>query len=143
MNRLNFIRVVLGTAGAATVPGIITQQNLEVNLLSCFVRGLQYYNSDEELQKMHEGDMVTLVREPINKFDPYAIAVYHKSRKAGYIPASANEVLSNILDNDVMEVEAVIAYIDEEAEIWERVFIEVYAIVADKGTKCVKGDNEC
>jgi hypothetical protein len=38
------------------------------------------------------------VREGDNKFDPYAVAIYHKNYKLGFIPQGKNQMISQLLD---------------------------------------------
>lgn len=55
--------------------------------------------------RLSEGDGVQLVREPDNKYDANAVAVYTEDQHVGYIPAANNVQLALALDDDV-KVEA-------------------------------------
>ena len=50
-------------------------------------------------QKLREGDRLTLLREPDNRYDRYAIVVKDGAgNKLGYIPRKNNIVLANLMD---------------------------------------------
>jgi len=42
--------------------------------------------------------VLTMKREPDNKYDEFAIAIYCDSIKIGYVPAELNEVCSRLMD---------------------------------------------
>lgn len=49
--------------------------------------------------QLSEGDTVTLEREPDNKYDANAVAVYFDGHHIGYIPAANNTQLALALDD--------------------------------------------
>jgi hypothetical protein len=55
-------------------------------------------NSNQILAALDPGETVTLVREPTNKFDKNAIAVYVGGSKVGYIPSKQNAALAQFID---------------------------------------------
>jgi uncharacterized protein Yka (UPF0111/DUF47 family) len=74
---------------------------------------------------MKEGSLLALVREADNIHDACAIALHYNGRKIGFIPAESNEVLSRLLDAEVIELVAEITHIEKEAATWENVHIAV------------------
>ena len=58
----------------------------------------------EVLKALKPGDAVTLVREPENKFDKNAVAVYVGAEKVGYIPKGKNVALAALIDQTGAEV---------------------------------------
>jgi hypothetical protein len=78
MNRLKFIQNLIGFAGLAAVPADWIKQYDKFYLLQCFCRGFKFYKGPNILPNIKEGDMLGLKREPENKHDPFAIAVYWK-----------------------------------------------------------------
>lgn len=71
-------------------------------------------------------DILELVREPNNKYDKCAIAVHWHKKKIGFIPASENKVLSQLLDSHAIELMAEITHVEQKASTWENIHISVY-----------------
>jgi hypothetical protein len=71
-----------------------------IRLLDSFVTGTFFVKGIESLaQKLREGDRLTLLREPDNRYDRYAIVVKDGAgNKLGYIPRKNNIVLANLMD---------------------------------------------
>ncbi|ULT45304.1 HIRAN domain-containing protein [Niabella defluvii] len=78
------------------MPAGMVRQYRRVYLLQSFVRGFRFNNGPQLLEKMLEGDMLELVREPYNTFDDRAIALHFNQHKIGYIPREDNDMLSKI-----------------------------------------------
>ncbi len=55
-------------------------------------------NAEEIVKALKPGDALTLVRDPTNKFDKNAIAVYVGADKVGYIPRGKNVALAATID---------------------------------------------
>lgn len=72
----------------------------EILLLECRVAGTTYRENIEEIAEwLDAGANLRLQREPENKFDPSAIAVYDAQNNIlGYIPRAKNEVLARLLE---------------------------------------------
>ena len=72
----------------------------EIFLLGCQIAGTSFRPAIAEIE--HElviGAKFRLQREPQNKFDESAIAVYdEKNNHLGYVPRAKNEVLARLLD---------------------------------------------
>lgn len=130
MNRSDFLKNIIGLFGITVLPPLAIQQYHKLYLLQCFVRGFQYYEGPKMLDEMNEGSMLELVREPDNKYDECAIALYCNNRKIGFIPAESNEVLSRLLDSQIVELVAEITHIQKEAAAWENVHIAVSVLKA-------------
>lgn len=64
-----------------------------------YVVGLAYEGREAHLQTIRKGDALKLLREPDNRYDPYAIAVLTLSLvRVGYIRSSRAFTLSTLLD---------------------------------------------
>ena len=50
------------------------------------VEGSTFCNSQKIISELKQGEVLSVVPEPENKFDNNAIAVYHKEIRIGYIP---------------------------------------------------------
>lgn len=88
------------------------------------VAGFQYYDGETVWRNLAVGDAVQLVREPDNRHDEYAIEVYWKDRKLGYVPRVANRTLAQMLDRG-QTLTAKIANRQSAENPWERLEIEI------------------
>ena len=72
----------------------------EIFLLECHVAGTTHVGDIEaKTENLAEGDMLTLQRDPENKCDPLAIAVYTaKKERLGWVPQRKNAVISRLMD---------------------------------------------
>ncbi|WP_442960385.1 HIRAN domain-containing protein [Pseudoclavibacter sp. 8L] len=57
---------------------------LALELWTAQLRGLKYYQ--ERRADTRPGRIATLVREPDNEHDPFAVAVFADAVKVGYLP---------------------------------------------------------
>lgn len=68
----------------------------------CYVRGLQYRDVGEDFARaLAVPQPLDLVREPDNRHDRRAIAVYAEGRKVGYLPREDNLVLEKLIRRGV------------------------------------------
>ena len=64
----------------------------------CYVRGVRYRDLPPDyLEALATPSPLDLVREPDNRHDRKAIAVYHEARKLGYLPREDNLVLAKLI----------------------------------------------
>jgi hypothetical protein len=128
MKRSEFLRNIIGIYGIASIRSDNLKQYQKIYLLQSFVRGFVYYKGIEVLPTIQPNDILLLVREPNNKYDKYAIALYHNKNKIGYIPKEKNEILSKILDAQLLDLHAEVSHINRDADTWENVFFVIYAL---------------
>ena len=71
-----------------------------VYLLWVPIMGMQFVNGIAKLlENINEGDRLTLVREPDNKYDEFAILVKNSAgEKIGYIPRRNNLIPARLMD---------------------------------------------
>ncbi len=68
------------------------------NYLSDFaIAGFQYYDGVDVFGKLKIGTEVELIPEPDNPHDGYAVAIYFKGKKLGFIPRTQNRLISKLL----------------------------------------------
>jgi hypothetical protein len=127
MTRIEFINKLIALGGLSFLAGktVETKHFQKFYLLQSFVRGFQYYAGPTVISQMKEGDMLELVREPDNEFDPSAIAMHWNQQKIGFIPAEDNEILSKLLDIGIPELIAEITFLQPTAAAWENVRIAI------------------
>ena len=70
----------------------------EIHLFDTFIAGTTHLKEPEVLEKVNEGDKLSLVRED-NKFDAKAILIQNaEGQKLGYIPEKDNLIFSRLMD---------------------------------------------
>lgn len=62
--------------------------------------GMNHQGTEAIVAELKPGTAVTLVREPDNKFDAFAVAVWVAGVHVGYIPKSHNKPLAAKIDAD-------------------------------------------
>lgn len=128
MKRKSFLKF-LGLSGLIPASKIIApdeKQTKQIHLHDFYVAGFKYYDGPEILDQLKVGDELSLVREPENKHDSQAVAIFTKDGyKLGYIPAESNIVAKNIIDNNIKS-KCIIAEIDKNAEPWDVLFVSFY-----------------
>jgi len=137
MKRSEFIKNLLGIGvGTILIPSNSwIKQYDKFYLLQSFIRGFRYYEGPNLLDKMKEGDMLELVREPRNEHDASAIALHYNKEKIGYVPAESNEILSKLLDIGLIDLMAEITHLKREAAAWENVAVAIYVLKEKTGTE--------
>lgn len=87
--------------------------------------GFQYYAGKAVWKSMHEGNRLTLVREPANPYDKNAIRVDWHGRQLGYVPRRDNAALARLMDKGTV-MDACIVRLTASRDPWQRVLFEVY-----------------
>ncbi len=130
MKRIDFIKGLIAIGGMSFLSGkfVEAKQFKKFYLLQSFVRGFRHYEGPALIDQMKEGDLLELVREPENEYDPCAIALHWNNKKIGFVPAEDNEMLSKLLDIGVPELIAEIIFLKPEAAAWENVNIAIYVL---------------
>lgn len=96
-----------------------------VMLNRCSIAGFQYYDGKACIQNLKQNDPLSLLAEPANNYDKYAVEVYYQTNKLGYIPKTDNKHISRILQAGgelTVKVEA----IDADKVAWNAVRVSVY-----------------
>jgi len=85
---------LLGSVGTGIKP--FTQ---EVFLLEIVVAGTTFVKDIKNIEdQIIPEKMLTMKREPGNKYDEFAIALYCDNIRVGYVPAQLNMVCSRLMD---------------------------------------------
>ncbi|MDR1331751.1 MAG: HIRAN domain-containing protein [Tannerella sp.] len=61
------------------------------------IAGFTYYDGVDVFCDLRIGTELQLKAEPDNRFDPYAVRIYHGENKLGYIPRDKNREISKFL----------------------------------------------
>ena len=131
MKRSAFIKNIIGFFGVTVLPKKLLTHYTRIYLLQCFVRGFQYYEGPGLISQMKPGDLLSMVRETGNEYDPCAIALHYNNKKIGFIPAEQNELLSRLMDARLVELVAEITHLEPDAATWENVHAAVYVLKKD------------
>ena len=133
MSRRSFIKSVLslGLLPIATKAESITasKQTQTILLQHSPISGFQYYEGENVWSQMKVADALTLQREPQNRYDTHAIAVYWQQSKLGYIPRRENRTLTQMLDRGQTR-NAQIQRLQNEAAPWGRIEVKIYIVGA-------------
>lgn len=70
----------------------------DISVLNTEVAGTYYHNPEKFAHDIAPEAIITLKREPQNKFDQLVIALYFGDLKIGYLPKAKNEVIAKLMD---------------------------------------------
>lgn len=87
--------------------------------------GFQYYGGKILWDEMREGDRLTLVREPDNPYDAFAVRVEWRGAKLGYLPRNQNRDVAGEMDRGT-QVGARIGQLTTDRNPWKRLRVDVY-----------------
>jgi hypothetical protein len=111
----------LATTPATAKPARYPPVRLQVLPLA----GFQYHTGPRLWPELAEGQPLTLQREPDNRHDPLAVAVYWQDQPIGYLPRRHNGAIAQLLD-DGQHLSAQISALQDSNNPWERVELEVW-----------------
>ena len=61
------------------------------------IAGFMYYNGADVFTELKIGRELKLLPEPENRHDEYAVAIYYKESKLGFVPRGENKSISKLL----------------------------------------------
>lgn len=70
----------------------------EIMVLECMVAGTSFRKLDKVEAELLSTVQLEMKREGKNEFDQFAIALYFKEIKVGYIPKEKNQVIARLMD---------------------------------------------
>ena len=100
----------------------------ELFLFECEIAGTGFVkNIITKAEALSDGETVTLVREPDNKYDKMAIRIDNAAgEKLGYIPRQQNEIPARLLDGGKTLYGKVAGKELSEFSSWVTIFIKIY-----------------
>jgi len=129
MKRSEFLKQLFALVA---LPTMIKAETIKKESKACIyegeVVGLQYYNAEDLVGIMKEEEILTMKREPENKFDTRAIAIYYNEHKIGYMAKRHNKIMSKMLDTGHGNFEAKISYLYGEEYPYLTVEYEVWSV---------------
>ncbi len=90
------------------------------------IAGFTYNEGALLFDEIRIGKELQMVTEPDNHYDKYAVALYIKDTKLGYIPRSCNRAVSKVLNAGYDIFKAVVQKVDPEAYPEEQVHVIVF-----------------
>lgn len=123
MNRLGFIKALLSIPfGWFMLKRKKVISSKSIVLQECFIAGYSYYDGEKVLSELTKGTELTLKLEPQNKYDQYAIEVYFKSKKLGYIPRYLNQSFFKLVENNY-QISASVQKAYPNNASWEKIAV--------------------
>jgi len=62
------------------------------------IAGFTYHDGVDVFDELKIGTALTLVAEPDNRYDNFAVALYYRGHKLGYIPRGKNKFIGKFLN---------------------------------------------
>jgi hypothetical protein len=106
---------------AADVP----QVTARILLQSSPLAGFRYHEGKAVWDELKVGDVLELVREPDNPYDPKAVRVDWQGHVLGYVPRAENAAVARQIDRGE-KLEARIVKLRKSRNPRERVLFEIY-----------------
>ena len=91
-----------------------------------YIAGVQFHELKRIINALEEGDLLTLVPEPTNKFDPNAVAIVAGDVMCGYVPKKFSAEISALIEVDgVDNLTCEIVELNPSAKPWEQCKVEI------------------
>ena len=129
MQRRSFIQALLGFALYPSVGRASPKPQTEparILIQESPLAGFQYHQGEIAWSHLRPSQPLRLVREPDNRHDPRAVAVYWRETKLGYVPRTENTAVAQLLDHG-QTLEARIATLKQDPNPWRRLRFAVVA----------------
>lgn len=109
--------------GGGVLPAA-TAQHVRILVQSSPLAGFQYYGGKILWDEMHEGDTLTLIREPDNPHDRFAVRIEWRGQKLGYLPRAENQAVAEEMDRGTA-IGARIGKLVKDPNPWKRLRVDV------------------
>lgn len=87
--------------------------------------GSQFHALKHLYSRLRQGDALSLVREPGNRYDSLAVRVEWQGQKLGYVPRRENRAVAVALDQGEV-LQARISRLSQDPDPWRRLEFEVW-----------------
>ncbi len=111
--------LLVASSGASAAAGV------QLWLQSSRLAGFRYYEGRALWPQLHEGDVLSLVRDRDNPWDRRAVRVEWQGHMLGYVPRSDNAVVARLLDHGT-HLRARIVRLTRSRNPWQRVLFDIY-----------------
>ena len=127
MKRRTFFQRLFGGLGLAAVSPIGAAGDRSVLIQDSPIAGFQFHRGDEIWPSLTVGAPLTLVREPNNRHDANAVAVYFQKDKLGYVPRGENSAIAQMLDRGE-KLSGTINQLAVDEDPWQRVRFSIFLV---------------
>jgi len=130
ISRRSFIKILLANISLLLSSFTLAKNTQSLSTKSvllnkCSVAGFQYYQGREVIDSLKENDTLKLSVEVDNQYDKYAVEIYYKNKKLGYVPKSENKHISRMLQAGIT-LDCQVLAIDPKKQAWHAVIVAVY-----------------
>ena len=125
MSRRTFLKALIGLAGLPVATRLQAKENRSILIQQSPVAGFQYHQGEEVWPLLQAGMPLELKREPENRYDRKAVAIYWQGAQLGYVPRVENHAVGAMLDRG-QPVKARITALSLEANPWRRIQMGIY-----------------
>ncbi len=99
----------------------------EIFVLNVYVAGTGYCKQiDKLLEHIDPGIQLTMRRHPDNEVDEYAIGIYYKENRIGWIPMKDNLVIARLMDAGKLFTCKVVDV--QEDKKWPKINVNIYMV---------------
>ncbi len=116
----------LGASGVVLPTGLARVKHEPVRVYNGFLTSIMFYGFVDLKEQIRVGDKLTMARDFDNVYDPFAVAVFWKGVKIGYLATYENVVIANLLDSGI-SLNVYVSNIDLEANPKNALSIVVFA----------------
>lgn len=113
------------TADAERISDELNTSSKKTLLNRFSIAGFQYYDGPGIISRIKSGDELELRAEPENPYDEFAVEIYLKGAKLGYIPRSDNRHISRMLSSGI-PLSAIVEHTRPDESPWQAVKAAVY-----------------
>ena len=117
---------VVSVIASGNIGDIIKPLVNEIWLLDTYIAGLAYTNDPDCLADIVADDELPLRREPDNRFDENAIAIYRGESRIGYVTEKDNKVFTRLMDAGKF-IKAKVRYNDDQGYM-RKIGIALYLV---------------
>lgn len=116
-----------GSMAAEAISSRRSEPDIRQILQTSPLAGFQHYAGRALFPLMRVGDVLALVREPANPYDPGAVRVEWNGVQIGYAPRAENVDLARLMDRGT-PVAARILHLQKSRDPWKRVMMEIHVL---------------
>jgi hypothetical protein len=98
------------------------------HFLHCHLAGFSFYEGVLAFEHLKIGTELSLKPDPENRYDKYAVEVYYKDHKLGFIPRQMNRAIAKLLKAGINCFEARVQWLDGEAHPENQVGLIIYIV---------------
>ena len=100
----------------------------KIHFLHCHLAGFSFYDGVLAFEKLKIGTELQLKQDPTNHYDKYAVEIYYKEHKLGFIPRDMNKSIAKLLMVGHNCFEARVQWVDGEAHPESQVGLIIYVV---------------